>query len=414
MVGSGIFLLPASLAIYGGISLVGWACASVGAILLAMVFGGLSKQMPTANGGPYAYTKKGLGHFPAFLVAWGYWISIWSTNAAIAVALVGYLAVFFPILATNPLAAIGTGLSFIWFFTWINTKQIKTVGFVQLITTILKIIPIFLVGLFGIFLINTDYFIPFNLSGESNWSAITATTTMTFFAFLGMESATIPSGQVAHAESTIRKATILGTSVAIGIYILSSAAIMGILPAELLAKSHAPFADAAEVFWGKGARYLVAFGAIISTMGALNGWLLMQGQIPMAAAQDELFPKVFQRKNKNGAPAMGIVLSSILVSVLMMINYHESLVSAFTFMMTLSTLSVITPYIFSTACFVLFLSRNEKGYKGKYFISFLAFCFSLWIIVGCGKEVVFYGFLLLMLGIPVYVCLRMRTEKEEK
>ncbi|MFT5264389.1 MAG: APA family basic amino acid/polyamine antiporter [Polaribacter sp.] len=411
MIGSGIFLLPASLAIYGGISLVGWACSSVGAILLAIVFGGLSKQMPSANGGPYAYTKKGLGHFPAFLVAWGYWISIWSTNAAIAVALVGYLAVFFPILATNPLAAIGTGLSFIWFFTWINTKQIKTVGFVQLITTILKIIPIFLVGLFGIFFINTDYFIPFNLSGESNWSAITATTTMTFFAFLGMESATIPSGQVANAESTIRKATILGTSVAIGIYILSSAAIMGILPAEVLAKSHAPFADAAEVFWGKGASYLVAIGAIISTMGGLNGWLLMQGQIPMAAAQDELFPKVFQRKNKNGAPAIGIVLSSILVSVLMMINYHETLVSAFTFMMTLSTLSVITPYIFSTACFVLFLPKNEKRYDGNYIISFLAFCFSLWIIVGCGKEVVFYGFLLLMLGIPVYVCLRRGQKK---
>ncbi len=413
MIGSGIFLLPASLAMYGGISLVGWLCASAGAILLAIVFGGLSKQMPSANGGPYAYTKKGLGHFPAFLVAWGYWISIWSTNAAIAVALVGYLAVFFPILATNPLAAILTGLSFIWLFTWINTKQIKTVGFVQLITTVLKIIPIFLVGLFGIFFINTDYFIPFNLSGESNWSAITATTTMTFFAFLGMESATIPSGQVANAESTIKKATILGTSVAIGIYILSSAAIMGILPAEVLAKSHAPFADAAEVFWGKGARYLVAIGAIISTMGALNGWLLMQGQIPMAAAQDELFPKVFQRKNKNGAPAIGIVLSSILVSVLMMVNYHESLVNAFTFMMTLSTLSVITPYIFSTACFVLFLSKNEKGVNRKYIISFLAFCFSLWIIIGCGMEVVFYGFLLLLLGIPVYVWLRKSAEKRE-
>jgi APA family basic amino acid/polyamine antiporter len=186
---------------------------------------------------------------------------------------------------------------------------------------------------------------------------------------------------------------------------------MGILPAEVLAKSHAPFADAAEVFWGKGASYLVAIGAIISTMGGLNGWLLMQGQIPMAAAQDELFPKVFQRKNKNGAPAIGIVLSSILVSVLMMINYHETLVSAFTFMMTLSTLSVITPYIFSTACFVLFLPKNEKRYDGNYIISFLAFCFSLWIIVGCGKEVVFYGFLLLMLGIPVYVCLRRGQKK---
>jgi APA family basic amino acid/polyamine antiporter len=130
MIGLGIFLLPASLAIYGGISLTGWLFSALGALLFVLVFSNLGRFLPNTNGGPYAYTKAGLGGFPAYLVAWGYWISIWSTNAAIAVALVGYLAVFFPILTENPSAAIFTGLSFIWLFSWINSKDIKTVGLV--------------------------------------------------------------------------------------------------------------------------------------------------------------------------------------------------------------------------------------------------------------------------------------------
>ncbi len=407
MIGSGIWLLPASLAVYGGISLIGWLFSSLGAILLAIIFGHLSRLLPNSNGGPYAYTKETLGEFPAYWVAWGYWISIWSTNAAIAVGLVGYLAVFFPILNESPLAAILTGLSFIWLFSWINTKEIKTVGLIQLTTTILKITPIILVGLFGIFYLNTDHFIPFNLSKESDLSAITTTTMLTLFAFLGMESATIPSTSIENPASTIRKATIVGTLITVAVYILSSAAIMGIIPPETLAKSSAPFADAAALFWGEPARYLVAGGAVISTIGALNGWILIQGQIPMAAAQDKLFPKIFGKVNRKGAPAIGILLSSILVSILMMLNYSKSLVEAFTFMMTLSTLSVITPYIFSTASFaILTLSKKEKNKNGKLLLAFLAFCFSIWIIIGCGQETVFWGFILLMTGIPFYVLLK--------
>ncbi len=407
MIGSGIFLLPASLAAFGGISLIGWLVASGGAILLAIVFGNLSRLVPNVNGGPYAYTKTTLGEFPAYLVAWGYWVSIWSTNAAIAVALVGYLTVFFPGLATSPLASILTGLSFIWFFSWLNSQQIRTIGFVQLITTILKIIPILFIALIGIFYINTDHFFPLNISNKSNFSAIITTTTLTFFAFLGMESATIPSASVENSTSTIQKATMLGTLITIFVYVLSSAAIMGIIPAETLAQSTAPFADAAAIFWGESAKYWVAAGAVISTLGALNGWILIQGQIPMAASQDNLFPHIFGKKNKHGSPAIGIFLSSILVSILMMLNYSESLVKAFTFMMTLSTLSVITPYIFSTASLgILLFAKKEKGMTGKLIIAFLAFCFSILIIVGSGQEVVFWGFLLLMSGIPFYVLLK--------
>ena len=406
MIGSGIFLLPASLALYGAISIVGWLCSAAGAIVLAILFGNLSRLVPDENGGPYAYTKVSFGRLPAFLVAWGYWISIWATNAAITVALVGYLSVFFPILATNSLLAIVVGLGFIWTLTWVNTKEIVVVGRVQLWTTILKLVPIFLVGIVGVFYLDLSHFRPFNLSDQSTFSAITATTTLTLFAFLGMESATIPSHQIKNNASTVRKATITGTLVSIIVYILASVAIMGILPPEDLALSNAPFADASAKFWGPAARYFVAGGAVIATLGALNGWLLIQGQIPLIAAGDRLFPKVFGKTNDKGSPTTGMILSSILVSGLMMLNYSKSLVAAFTFMMTLSTLSVLTPYLFSSASyFKLVREGNGKRKWFEQFIALMAFAFSIWIIVGCGTEVLIWGLGLLIAGLPVYAYL---------
>jgi APA family basic amino acid/polyamine antiporter len=412
MIGSGVFLMPAALAVYGGISIFGWMFSSIGAILLAIVFGELGRLAPNTVGGPYAYTRIGLGEFPAYLVAWGYWVSIWCTNAAIAVALVGYLEVFFPFLGVSPLASIATGLFFIWLFTWVNSKELKKIAFVQLVTTILKITPIILIGVVGVFYIKMDNFLPFNTSGESDWSAITATTTLTLFAYLGMESATIPSSSIKDAEKTIKKATIVGTVFTIIVYMLSSIAIMGVIPAEVLKLSNAPFADAAALFMGETAKYLVAAGALIATMGALNGWILIQGQIPMAAAKDGLFPKIFGKTNQNKSPIIGIALSSILVSLLMFLNYSKTLVEAFTFMMKLSTLSVLTPYLFSTASLAIILfSEKEKNTTPKLIIAFFAFCFSMWIIIGCGEEIVFWGFLLLMSGIPFYVLLTRRKSQ---
>jgi APA family basic amino acid/polyamine antiporter len=402
MIGSGIFMLPAALAAYGGISLVGWIVASLGAVLLAVVFGWLGQLAPGANGGPFAYTRLGMGDFPAYMVAWGYWTSIWFANTAITVALVGYLAVFFPLIGKSAGVAIITGLGFIWFFTWINSKDIKTVAAVSIITTLLKITPIFLIGIWGLFYVQTENFTPFNLSGETNFSAIMSTTVLTFFAFLGMESATIPSGSVKDSARTVKRATMFGTLVTVVAYILSSIAIMGIIPAEVLSKSSAPFADAAAVFWGESARYMVAAGAVVATMGALNGWILMQGTIPLAAAKAGLFPKVFEKINSTNSPISGIVISSALVSVLMLVNYSSSLVETFSFMMELTTLAVTLPYLLSIASLVILSKRSVAGYYTKIAVSIVTFAFTLGIIMWSSSEVLIWGFGLLLLGVPLY------------
>jgi len=402
MIGSGIFMLPAALAAFGGISIVGWICASLGAVLLAVVFGYLGKLVPNANGGPFAYTKLGMGDFSAYLVAWGYWVSIWCANAAITVAVVGYLAVFFPVLGESALAAIVTGLAIIWFFTWINSKEIKTVALVQIITTILKVAPIVIVGIWGMFYLQLGNFTPLNLTGESDLSVITTTTVLTFFAFLGMESATIPSGSVQDSASTVKKATIFGTIVTVFIYIISSVSIMGVIPAEILAQSSAPFADVAEIFWGGAAKYIVAAGAVIATMGALNGWILMQGAIPMAAAQAGLFPKIFGKVNKSHSPIYGIVISSFIVSIFMLFNYSNSLVETFSYMMQLTTLAVTIPFLFSITSFVIILKRAHSRYYQKLTVAICAFVFTVWIMVGCGSEVLISGLSLFLLGLPFY------------
>ncbi|HNP95775.1 MAG TPA: amino acid permease [Cyclobacteriaceae bacterium] len=414
MIGSGIFLLPASLAFYGGIGMVGWLCSAVGAMLLALMFGSLSKYGSTTIGGPYVYTRMGLGDFAAYLVAWGYWIAIWATNAAIAIALVGYLSVFIPALRINNVIAMFTGLGFIWLFTWINSKPLKMVAAVQMITTVLKVVPILSIGLFGIAYIEWEHFTPFNLSGSNNWLAITATTTLTTFAFQGMESAGVISGETSDAARTVRKATIVGTIVTIIVYVTSSLAIMGIIPSAELMQSGAPFADAAEAFWGPAARYIVAGCAVMATMGALNGWILMQGRIPMAAAQDKLFPKIFGKVNQHQSPISGIVISSLLASALMALNFSKSLTEMFNFIILLSTLTMLIPYLFSAASLAI-IEFNEGGKANhrNVWIAMLAFVFCLWVVIGCGAEVVFYGFILMMASIPFYALLKKQSPTKQ-
>ncbi|MCU0396739.1 MAG: amino acid permease [Cyclobacteriaceae bacterium] len=405
MIASGIFMLPATLGIYGGISIVGWLVSGTGALCMAMVFSWLSKINPKATGGPYAYTRDGMGTFPAFLVAWGYWISVWCTNAAIAVGFVSYLSAFVPVLDHNPLMAVITGLSAIWFLTWINTRGIREAGIVQLITTILKITPLVFIILVGFIYFKAEHFIPFNVSDQSNLSAITSATTLTLFAFLGLECATIPSENVKNPDKTIPRATVLGTFIATFIYIASTAAVMGLIPPGDLHQSSAPFADAAASIWGETGRYLVAAGAVVSTFGALNGWILVQGQMPFAAARDSLFPRIFAFENKRGTPAIGIIISSILISFLMSMNFSKSLADTYMFIVLLSTLTCLVAYLFSTVSYVILESKLnglKKVNVAKYSIALLAFVYSMWAVMGSGEEIVYWGFILLMTGLPFY------------
>ena len=415
MIGSGVFLLPASLGAFGGVSVLGWLFTSVGAMVLALTFARLSRLMPKA-GGPYAYTRAGFGDFAAFLVAWGYWISVCAGNAAIAVALVGYLAFFWRPLAENPAMAAAAAVGSIWILTWVNARGVRQAGGVQLVTTILKLVPLIAIGTVGLLYLDFDNFTPFNTSGQSTISAITATAALTLWAFLGVESATIPAGDVEQPERTIPRATVIGTVVAAFVYISGTVAVMGILPPSVLTDSTAPFADAASSVWGPWAAGTIAAGAAFSCFGALNGWIMLQGQLPLAVAMDGLFPAVFGRVSKQGTPVAGLVLSSALVTLIVFTNYTKGLVGAFTFIILLATVTVLVPYVFSSMALVLASLRSSstggaKRITAPVILGSLAFLYSLWAVAGSGRDAVFWGFILLLAGLPAYVWI-VRTDGE--
>lgn len=415
MIGVGIFVLPAVLSSYGSISLLGWIFTATGALILAKIFSNFSRIIVSKSGGPYIYSKAGFGDFIGFLVAWGYWIACWVGNGAIAIAIIGAASFFIPELATNSILSVSLGLALIWIFTWINARGIKDSGKIQLVTTIFKILPLLFVIIVGLFFFEFDNFPAFNLTGESNFSAISAVATLTLYAFLGIECATIPAGNIENPDKNIPRATMLGTIIVTILYILGTVVLFGVLPLDILQNSPAPFAEAAKIIGGNYGGYFVAVGVLISGIGVLNGWILITGQISMATAKDDLFPDFFKKENKNGAPVNGFIIGGVLSSIVMLMNYTEGLVEQFEFIVQLTVLVILMPYLFTAASYALIVIEKKlhtKSWIKTFILSALGFAYSLWAIYGSGYETVFYGFLLMLIGIPVYIYMKWIKKKQ--
>jgi APA family basic amino acid/polyamine antiporter len=426
MIGSGVFLLPAALAavmvVHGSSSLLAWLFTGVGAMLLAVVFATLGRAFPR-TGGPYAYAHRAFGDFVGFLTAWGYWIAAWVGNAAIATAFVAYLGEFWPKVAedstqghvTAALVAIGV----VWLLTAINLAGVRQTGLVQVVTTVLKFIPLALIGIVGLFFIKAANFGAFRIGSWGDmFAGITAAATLTLWAFIGLESATVPAEEVKNPERTIVRSTIWGTLATTCVYALATIAIVGIIPAATLQDSNAPFAQAAAQIFGGGSflglpwAKWVALVAMISTFGALNGWILIQGRVPLAAAQDGVFPRPFAWvAGKRGTPWFGLVVSSLLITGLMVLNYNDSLVDQFTNVILLATLTTLVPYAFAAAAelYLMVVERNRFAIKralALVIVALLGFAYAFWAMVGSGNKTIAWGFMLLMAGLPVYVGIR--------
>ena len=413
MIGSGVFSLPSALAGIGPVSLLGWVLTGVGSVLLAIVFASLARAYPR-TGGPYAYARRAFGDFMGFWTAWGYWIAVWAGNAAIATSFVAYLAVFWPAAGSNHVLAAVLAASAVWVVTLVNIAGAREGGLVQLVTTVLKLVPLALVGLVGLLYMDGGNFTPFAPGVDGPRSALSTISTagaLTLWAFIGLESATVPAEEVRDPKRTLARATIIGTLVTTLVYIVATVAVMGVVPTATLTTSASPFADAAHIMFGGGWDKVVAAVAVISTLGALNGWIMLQGRVPLAAAEDGLFPRSFAQVSPRGTPVFGLVVSSILVTVLVGSSYNGSLVEVFTQVILLATLTTVVPYAFSAAAQLLMLVREPELFEpGRALrdavIALLAFGYSFWMVYGAGEETVAKGFLLLLAGVPVYIWLR--------
>ena len=403
MIGSGVFLLPAVLAPYGSFSLLGWIVAATGTLFIALSLGALARRIPKI-GGPYAYTRVAFGDLPAFLIAWGYWISVWSGSAAIAVAFSGYMSVFIPALASIPVAGAVGAIAVIWLFTGINIVGVRTAGIVQLATTLLKLLPLFAIAAAGLIAGDVTSIPATNPENEPFPLLIAGMAMLTMWAYVGMEAATIPAEDVIAPERTIPRALVTGTLTATAVYILATLGVMALVPTASLATSASPFADAASTLVGPWGAKLIGVGAIVSIVGALNSNILLGGQMPRAAALDRLFLARFERLTPNGTPAFGLLVSAGLASALIVMNYTKGLVAAFELMILLSTLTTLIPYAASAAADLVLQKRAGSATIRwrAVAVAIGALLFSVFAIIGSGLEVVGYGSMLLAAGLPVY------------
>ena len=412
MVGSGFFIAPSALAPYGATAIIGWGVMAVGAVCLGMVFARLARIAPV-TGGPYAYTRMGFGRFAGFIIAWGYWISIWASLPAMAAGLVGYLGALIPYLEHHPVLRLAIALGSMWFVTMVNLRGAKEAGIFMSATTYTKLVPFISIAVFGLFWVDWGTFATINPSGKPFLSALAATAPLTMFAFLGIESATVPAGNVRDPKRTIPRATILGTLIAAMIYILGTTVVLGVIPIKTLIHSGAPFADAAGVMWGHWAAVVISVAAIISSLGALNGWTLMLAQVPMAAAHDGAMPPIFGQLNSRGVPARGLMISVGLATLLSLFDSTgaKGLIAFYVLIVDLSTDAAMIPYVF---CAVVEAVLFAKGYEMSRALrigpftpaAIVAFVFSIGTIYGSGAEAGMWSLILIMLAAPVWVYLQ--------
>ncbi|WP_245623354.1 amino acid permease [Spirillospora albida] len=410
IVGTGIFLLPASLAAIGSVSILVLVLITIGAIALALVFGRLGSRIP-AGGGPYAYSRHAFGEFVGFWTAWSFWLTAWLGNAGIAVAWVGYVNYFVEWDSTAGKVTIA--LAGLLLAAVINLSGAKNIGAFQMVTTVLKFIPLLFIGLVGMFFISTSNFPDWNTSGDSLWGAISLAAGLILFAYSGMESVTIVAERIQRPERNIGRASVYGVLACAVMYLLATVAVFGNVPSGDLVDSSAPFADAINnMFGGSGWGGVMAACAIISGIGALNGWTMLVAEMPMAAARDGMFPPVFGRLARNGAPSVGIIVGTALTAAMTVYAYLGS-ENAFNTILLLASFTSAIPYFFSAAAQLFWLVTGERAVSKAHLardmvLASLALVFGAWIVYGAGESSVMGGVLMLLVGVPIYIWIKAR------
>jgi len=324
------------------------ALTTVGALALAVMFGTLSRRLP-ADGGPYAYSRVAFGNTVGFANAWSYWITAWAGNAAIVAGWVFYVEEF---VNTSHIAewSIVLALIGLWIPAAINLVGVGGMARFQVWTTVVKFAALAVMSTLGLFFISSGNFTPWNISGESTLSAIGGGMAIALFSYLGVETAAVAAAKVRDPKRNVSRATVVGTLATAVVYLLSLTAVFGMIPSSELAEANAPYSDAANVIAGGGtwAGTLMSIAVIISGIGALNGWTMICAEMPLAAAKDGLFPTQFGRLSARGVPAFGIIGSTALASVAIIINYlGTSGPTVFTTLVLMTGITAAIPYGFS-------------------------------------------------------------------
>ena len=397
MIGSGIYLLPATLAPLGWNQAIGWIITLGGALCLALVFARLSAQIPRA-GGPYAYADAAFGPLAGYVAAWSYWVMTWVGNGAIAIAVVSNLSLIFPTIGQVQGLPAVLAVGFVWLLTLVNLSGVRAAGQVQQVTTVLKVVPLIALILLALWFAASgaphapDPGVPLT-SGN-----IATAAGLTFWGFLGLESATVPADKVKDPARNVPRATMIGVGLSGLIYLGISMAFAFYMPVGEAAASPAPVAAFLGKTFGSGIAQVVALFAAISAFGALNGWILVQGEMPWAMARGGVFPAWFAKESARGIPLRGHIVSSLLLSVMALLNAQKGMGKLFEFVGSVSIAAGLVAYLLS-ALAALKLLRGDALVLAAGVIAAL---FTLWAEWGLGIEAMLYGGVLIAAGLALY------------
>lgn len=406
-IGSGIFMLPASLAPFGILSLAGWLISGIGAVMLALVFAALCARFPR-TGGPHAYIQETFGSSAAFFTGWTYWVISWVSTTAVITASVGYLS---PLLGDVPASVqLGLEIFLLIVITAINFKGVQTAGRVEFFLTALKMIPLVLVPFIALFFFNANNFTPISISVEQDFSSILKTVTLlTLWGFIGLESGTTPAESVDNPSKTIPRAIVLGTLFVAILYFFNSFGIMGVLSGDVLMASKAPYADAARFMFAGNWHLIISLIAAIVCIGTLNAWILASGQIALGLSQDNLMPAIFGNKNRHGAPFWALLISAIGIIPLLFLTQHETLAKQINMIIDFSVTCFLFVYAFCAIAHLKILWKNKEKngwWPWCYTLAALGFCG--WIISATPFKTLIVASTFVISGIPVFIYQRKR------
>ena len=393
IVGTGVFTMPAVLAGAGTMGIVVLAVIAVGAMLLAVLFGQLTKRIPNSDGGVYAYARHEFGDFAGYLVGWCYWIQSWAGNAAIVASWVFYVDALFNFSHPSGMENWGIAMVGLWIPAVINLAGVRQMAWFQNVTVVLKFLPLLFVGVVGWFFIQKANFGPFNASGGSLYSAIGIAAGVALFSFIGVEAAAVSAKRVRDPRTNVMRASVVNTG--------------------------SPFVNAFQTMFPHSAwagRFIAGL-AVVSGLGALICWTLIVTETSRAIAQDDLFPRQFAWADKNGTAWFGILVGTALPSLLMFWRYSTSSgLTVFTYLVDLSVVTVAIPYFFSAIAQLTFLVSRRRRVEGGRLARDLAIAgtsvlFSMWVTFASGYQVVYQALVVLLIGLVLYAFMNARRER---
>ena len=392
MIGSGVFLLPASLAPFGWNAVAGWIVTIGGALCLAHVLARLTAHFPNARG-LSGLIDESLGPVAGILIAFSYWVSVWTGVVTITVGGVSYASSLIPVLAKHSTIAV---LAAIWILTLVNIIGVRAAGTVQAVTMILKLIPLVIVGFLVVAIFGregTASLAPYPAEGLG-LASVNAAAALTLWAMIGFEAAGAVSDKVETPEVNVPRATFWGALLTGVIYLVVCSGIALMLPADEVAQSAAPFELFVRHFWSPDVAPWIALFAAISAFGATNGWILVQGEVPLDMARRKLLPHWFAGTNDHGTPIRALIVSSIFASILVLANSSKTTAGLFSFMALLST----------SATLWLYLACTISAFRHKVALptAIIGLPFCLWSLWGAGWQVSLLSIALSLAGLPLY------------